>query len=96
MAGCKVDTMAVGTWVRLSVIETNTNSTSMQEDMACGAGGRIRELGVHAPEKAPHVGSHRKPRVAECWQVAILPESRTIRQLSPAARTWPNSGSELC
>jgi hypothetical protein len=74
--------MAVGTWVRLSVIETNTNSTRMQEDTAGGAGGRIRELGVHAPKKAPHVGSHRKPGGAECWQVAILPESRANLTLS--------------
>ena len=56
--------MAVGTWVRLSVIETNTNSTRMQEATAGGAGGRIREPGVHAPKKAPHVGSHRKPMLA--------------------------------
>jgi hypothetical protein len=42
MAGCRVDTMAVGTWVKPSVIRTGTNSLRMQEDSAGRAGDGLK------------------------------------------------------
>src|ERR1051325_3333048 len=80
MAGFKVDTMAVGAWEKLSVIEASTNPQRMHARYAWRGERQIAPVPHLSGRKHRAQEVIKSPEVPNLGWLEILPESRANRK----------------